>query len=262
MASHGTSMQPNHYWPYLQEHLKRWETEAHSDSVNQTISGMSEWLTSIGSEFWSAIAGAAVGGVIAFLLQRSALMEARLERTSSAIETRRALAHSLFFKAICIFRWLFVLKEHVEESTVRVPSGGSLASVMKPISNLPDRVVFSSDEMAMLLALGQVEVFNKMLSLDSLHNEIIPVWQQYALLRERFSQLSTAEHFDAKQGAATISYKSGSQVDIALFEVTQVANLLAERAHHDAAVAKDAVTSLQSLLARKLGVRIEIEFES
>lgn len=255
MPSNSTAVQ-NDFWPLLQEHLHRWQAEPEAMSIDQVMSRSWGWLSSFGSEFWSAIAGAVVGGVIAYMLHRSALREARRERESAAADARKALAHSLLFKAIKIFEGLHGLKKHVDEAVNEAGSTVSLASVMFPIANLPDKIVFSSDEMAMLLSLGDDDVFNRVVSLDAIHNSVLPAWERYAMLREKFQQLSSTEHFDKETGAAAVIIEPGSPLEITLFEADQVAVELTSRAQRDTAEAKDAMTALHLLLSQKLGLKV------
>ncbi len=255
-----TALQADDFWPLLQEHLDRWRLEKESSSLDQGMSVISDWLLSLGSEFWSAIAGAVVGGVIAYMLHKSALRESRRERASISLEAQKALGHSLLFKTIRVFEGLNWLKAHVEEAEKQVTTTVPLAAVMTPIANVPDKVAFSPEEMAMLLSLEDDDVFNQLMLLEAVHNGILPVWERYPLLREKYQQLSKADHFDSQTGAATITVQPGSPLEIAIFEANQVARELASRAHSDTAGAKDAVIALQSLLSRKLGFRVGLSF--
>lgn len=247
-------------WPLLHEHLARWRDETEALPLKHLLPSIWDWLSSLGSEFWSAIAGAIVGGVIAYILHRSALMEARRERGANQIEARAALAHALLFKVLKIFEGLRGLEQHVDDAVAKVDTTASLAATMYQIANLPDPTSFSSDEMGMLLSLGNDDVFNDVMQLDTIHNSILPVWERYGFLREKVQQLHEAETFDGATGASTILVKKGSRLDIALFEANQLASELASRAKRDAADAKKTAIALQALLAEKLGITVGFSF--
>lgn len=75
------------------------------------------------NEFWAAIAGAIVGGLIAFGIQVIALREARKERIRDAAEKQKALGHALIFKVIGIYSHLRQLNLHLQDAAARMPKG-------------------------------------------------------------------------------------------------------------------------------------------
>ena len=52
------------------------------------------------TEFWSAIFGAIVGGVIAFFIRWITLREARQQREAEHRRSQQALGHALLFKVL------------------------------------------------------------------------------------------------------------------------------------------------------------------
>lgn len=226
--------------------------------LENTATQIWEILQLPGSEFWSAIAGAVVGGLIAFWIQNKALVEARNERSIERLQAEKALAYSLLFKVIKIYSNLEHIRRHVDtqrtlhEETTR-PSGYLLA-----LANLPSAIEFSADEMSMLLSIQNDEIFNSILSLDSIHNSIMPVWELYAALREKVKMLSQTIQFDPTVGRSEIEVKNDSPLAVAIFEADQMATELVRRAYEDATEAKQALEELIACFRAKFGFTIDI----
>src|SRR5205823_3103766 len=118
------------------------------------------------TEFWAAMLGAmigaAAGGFIAFVLQRANLRAAGRQRKQEADERRKALGHSLMFKVLQIHSQLRGLNQRLEQSFAEAK--GEPWQTVLPLANYPDKVHFLGDEMAMLLSLGDNDLFNRLLS--------------------------------------------------------------------------------------------------
>jgi len=115
------------------------------------------------SEFWSAVVGAAVGGLIAYVVQKVALIEARNQRKEDARNIQTALANSLLFKMIRIHSDMYGISRHIEscfEDAKKRKFDGEPWQFFLPLANPPDPIHFSSDEMGMLLALKNDVAFN------------------------------------------------------------------------------------------------------
>lgn len=216
------------------------------------------FFSKLGSEFWSAIAGAVVGGLIAYMVQLKALGEAAKERKASSTETQKGLAYSLLFKVISIDSSLDGLKQHVDQGLAlkERERNAHISAVLKPLANLPTPVEFSADEMALLLSLKEDDVFNSIMSLDKIHNSIIPVWNLYASLRNAVTEMQQVDNFDPDIGRSEISIKPGSPLAIKIFETEMMAAELVRRAHIDAADASRALGSLIPLLNSKLNLGV------
>jgi len=223
-------------------------------AVNELLLIIWGFFTKLGSEFWSAIAGAVVGGWIAYIVQLKALGEAAKERTASKAEAQKGLAYSLLFKVISIDSSLNGFKQHVEQRLLIKERDGNphVSAVLTPLANMPTPVEFSADEMALLLSLKDDEVFNSILSLDKVHNSIIPVWALYASLRNTITEMQEVDNFDTSIGKSEFSIKPGSLLAIKIFEAETIAGELVLRAHIDAADASQALASLIALLNTKL----------
>ena len=166
-------------------------------------------MSGLSSEFVSAIAGAVVGGLIAFGIQMIALRAAVKARKDEAAEKKKALAHSLMFKMLQIHAHLLHFSQHLEEAFAQ----GAADNIPEPwafvqaMANHPDKVNFASDEMAMLLSLGDETLFSDVLSFDEAHNTTIATFDTYrerrVLFTDRLSAI-IADHVSIK-GATDLS---------------------------------------------------------
>ncbi len=138
------------------------------------------------NEFWSAIAGAIVGGVIALGIQLLALHAAAKDRREAAAERQKALGHALLFKTIQIYSHLRSFNGHLKDAQAVAEKAGQktiIWQIVLPFANLPQRVHFSTDEMAMLLSLKDDDLFNDLVSMDELHNSTIDIFSTYTARR-------------------------------------------------------------------------------
>ncbi|WP_331374331.1 hypothetical protein [Sinorhizobium chiapasense] len=227
-------------------------------AIENTAVRLWEILRTPGSEFWSAIAGAVVGGLIAYWIQVKSLKEARNERDNERLQAEKSLAYSLLFKVIKIHNSLEHIRRHVETLKALHGSSTQPSGYLLPLANLPSAVEFSPDEMSMLLSLRNDDLFNLVLSLDNIHNSIIPVWEYYAASRETVKQLTHSIQFDPELGRSEFEVKKDSPLSVAIFEAEQIARELIKRAYRDATEAKQALDNLVSFFRSRFGFTISI----
>jgi hypothetical protein len=214
----------------------------------------------LGSEFWAAIAGASVGGVITYFIQLQSLREARRGREESQLAENRALGYSLLFKTLAIWNNFFHLKNHVDQARQIQAAGGFdiLSSVLRPLASLSDPVKYDAREMSLLLSLQEDKTFNAVLSQDAIHNGILPVWSLYAQKREQLHDAAESLGIDLSSGVGNIRFPIGSIAERLFFEVDELAVVLAERADKDEAEARAARDILLGTLKQKLGLTIGV----
>ena len=134
------------------------------------------WSIISATEFWSAITGAFVGGLIAYLVQVTALREGRRLRDEDHKMMQEALGRALLIKMMRAYSNFHGIHQHIEDSFAEAARRGFEAEpsfIVQPLANTPDPVHFSSEEMGMLLGLKDYDVFNLVLSMDVIHNSLI-----------------------------------------------------------------------------------------
>ncbi|MBX5170175.1 MULTISPECIES: hypothetical protein [unclassified Rhizobium] len=228
---------------------------------------MSEILTSIrelgtwlGSEFWSALVGAIVGGLIALFIQKQEQNAARRERKDDRRMEAKSHGYSLLFKVISIHSSLTNIKKTIDDrlALAKREKIELISAVLLPIANLPTPVEFSPAEMAMLLSLKNDDAFNAVVSLDKIHNSIIPIWTIYDAKRAAIPTQSENHVFDKTQGRGKFDIMQGSHFEASVYEIETLANELVRRAEVDFLDADKAMKMLVPLLndRLKLGVGV------
>lgn len=217
-------------------------------------------LSFFGSEFWAAIVGAMVGGVIAYLIQLQALREARKARAQAQEDENKSLGYSLFFKTLTIWNNLAHMKKYVDEARKKQIDfkADRLSTVLKPLANVADPIKYDPREMSLLLSLGEAGTLNEILPLDAIHNSILPVWALYAKKRNELHDVVQMHGIDLDSGVANISLPADSKAARLLFEVNELATALAERADKDEAEARHARDDLLQTIRKRIGLPINL----
>lgn len=216
-----------------------------------------------GSEFWSAIVGAVVGGAIAFGVQMYALQKAKIERQEERSLVKQAQAHSLLFKMIKILSTFQNLQSHFDQSFAKLEARGPDAEpwqVVQPIANLPDRVDFLAEEMAMLLSLKDDDLFNSLLSLDVRHNSTVAALATLNLQRQALTDILPAQMV-GNVGNINLTQEQARVVRPKMIEVNTLIEALraqvAEGRRDSAAVMENLNTLLRNRLSLTYSLTVE-----
>ena len=177
------------------------------------ISGICGSLT-LSGEFWAAIAGAVVGGIISLGIQLVVLRSAKTERDAARKELTEATAHRLFFKLSAISTDLNGFAETVREAKSRLskyPDPCQNWQVLIPVVNLPRPIEVSADELSILISHRNFSLLNKVADADRIHSGALATWDAYRSRRAALGEKMPASvdtsgsgqsHLDRDQLAA------------------------------------------------------------
>ena len=211
------------------------------------------------AEFWAAIAGAVVGsmsaGFITWFLQKN-------QDDRQTKERNQGLARSLIFKLMRIYSDMRGFKNHIDECVENGKRDGLESGwrSVRAIGNLPDKIIFSADEMAYLLSLGDLELFEKVLSLDVIHSSTIRIFELYKERRLALTDMlsasmngliGTTQLTDAQ--LAFFSPKS-AELDLLVVDISS-------RVDMDAKDSKEALEQASIAVRATLGPKFQIEFK-
>ena len=212
------------------------------------------------SEFWAAIVGAIVGGLMSLVLQLFALSAARNDRESERLESKRALARALLFKTIRIHSNFVGYSRHLVEADDRAKASNLPVGwqSLLPLANAPDRVTYSSDEMSMLLSLKSDNVFNDVLNLDVIHNSTIEIFQTYNQLRLELTSRLPAQ-MDGQVGTTLLNSQQAMILGPRMASLSHLVEAIRVRTGADAVESLATLNRLAATLNEKLGLKLSVE---
>jgi hypothetical protein len=144
------------------------------------------------------------------------------------------------------------LNQHLEGSFAQAK--GEPWQIVVPLANYPAKVHFSPDEMAMLLSLGDDDLFNRILSMDQIHNGMIDVFETYGRLRLALTSLMSAE-MSGKTGTSLFTDDEMRFLRPKMVELNEIIDQLKPKCTKDAADAWAVAKDLNELLRRKVGLK-------
>ena len=225
------------------------------------------WSIMLGqTEFWAAIVGAivgaVVGGSIAYIIQVRVLREARTQRDEDHKRLQQALGNAVLFKMVRIHSNFYGFHRHFEDCFAEAARRGSTDEPWRfvlPLANPPDPVHFSSEEMGMLLALKNNDMFNLVLPMDVIHNSLIAAVK---VLNTERAALTERLKTDEAEGAVLSSNLDRDQT-LALrprmINVNSLIEAIRTNAKRDFEESDEALDCLNKVLRDKLGLVYKLE---
>jgi hypothetical protein len=140
------------------------------------------YLTLIG-----ATVGAIVSGLISLFLQGWIFRKENQRRISDRLSIEQAHCHSLYIKMSRIYSNIWMLNDHLKISLGRLGAQDNpifkflavqpLATHLAPLS-------FSTEELLLMRQKNELELFNDLLDVESVHNNLIGLFDEYRTMRE------------------------------------------------------------------------------
>jgi hypothetical protein len=215
------------------------------------------------TEFWSAIIGAVVGGLIAYIIQITALREGRKQRNEDRTQVQQAQAHSLLFKMVRIYSDFYGIHQHVEDCFATAAKRGLKGEpwqFLLPLANLPDPIHFSAEEMGMLLALKNNDVFNFVVSMDIVHNSIIDAFKVLNIERRALTERLPAGEVEGTTVSGILDKDRMLSLRPRMIEVNSLIESIRTEAKKGFDESSQALDHLQKVLREKL--KLTYKFES
>lgn len=211
-------------------------------------------------EFWAAIVGAIVGslsgGAITWFLQSRQDRQQKLDRD-------KGLARSLIFKMMRIHSDFHGFKSHVEEMSANAEQQGLDVGwrSFRAIGNLPDRIKFSAEEMGYLISLEDLDLFNRILSLDVIHSSTIGVFELYKERRITLTDMLRTPNLEGTVGTAVLSDEEQAFFAPKAVELDLLVADIRARVDSDADSSRSALTDLAVAVRKTLGEQFSLAFD-
>jgi hypothetical protein len=220
-------------------------------------------MVEFNSEFWAAITGAVVGGVISLGIQLVALNAAKQERREERQERRVALSRSLMYKLMRITSDLHNLHQHVEESYAAAPSEahGEPFLFVLPLANHPEYVHFSEQEVSLVMSFKDDDLLDQLMSLDVVHNGLIDVFKTYQIMRNELLEKMPAQ-MNGNVGTTTLNESEMLVVRPRMVAINILLEQARARAKGDYLDARSTLEKLHKAMTVKLGVFGKLQFKN
>jgi hypothetical protein len=216
------------------------------------------------TEFWAAIigaiVGAVVGGAISLGLQMMGASAAKKQRDEDHKLTQSALAHAVLFKMIRLLTNLWNFHDHLEASFAQAAKHDPHLEPWQfvvPIANHPKHVEFATAEMALVLSMKDNDLFNELVSLDTVHNSLVDLFVLYADRRRELTDKFSAK-MDGMVGETMIPSELLAFVRPRMVELNHLLEGMRGQAKNDFDQCERCVTKLQALLKKQLGLNYSL----
>lgn len=213
------------------------------------------------TEFWSAIIGAIVGGLMVLGAQMLALWADRKQRREDYKRAQQALAASLLFKMVRIHADYGGVHRYIEECFEEAAKKGMKDEPWRfvvPLASLSTPVHFSSDEMGMLLEQRDDSVFNSMLEADVHFNHFVGGLTTLQPMRAALMERIPPEQVTGATGRAVLPPKEYAALRPRMIEVNTLIEQLRVDARDGVKDAERLLDRLQKLLRERLDLPYKV----
>ncbi|KAA2236955.1 hypothetical protein [Salinarimonas soli] len=215
------------------------------------------------AEFWAGIFGTVVGGVLTLLGQRQEAKRAKAERAEDRKAEQEANAYSLLFKVLKVHALLDGLHSHMEEPFVgekpRAAEAPEPWQFYLPLANVPDRVEFSAQEMSLLLAIQEDEVFNDLMNLELKYNSTLDGLTTLNLERSQLADMLKPQEMEGNQASSYLTKEQVLALRPRMVAVNGLFEHLRESTKRDFALADSVLHRMHDGFRRKLGIKQKLQ---
>lgn len=214
------------------------------------------------TEFWSAVVGAIVGGLIAFAINWQSLRFAAKAREVEHSQRQQSLGRSLLIKLVRIQSDLSICHrcfQHIsDDAVVQDLAASPMWTQVPPLTWLPETISFTTDELALLIELGEPRAFDAIASMDRIHAALIGLLHQLnqhtQLLRDRLKPE------DIREGVATVDMTSEEfRAHLPkIVEVNDLVRSIIKSRSKDLDDTENAMTALRRVLKEHLNIDVSV----
>lgn len=216
----------------------------------------------MGNEFWAAIVGSIVGGLIAAFVQLLSIRHQASETKQRKLENDQVTGRGLVIKLMRLVSDLHGLNQHLEQSISRIEPGMQLEpwSFVLPIANLPDRVQITHEELALILV-HDLHAFKDLLDLEPIHLSSLRIMQIYGDMRAKLLEGMQAAEFSGNVGAVDLDTAQLRIFRPKMIELNSLINALQARKKSDLELARKTILAVARILDEKYKLKMDLEFD-
>ena len=218
--------------------------------------------------FWAAAGGALVGAIsssfFAYWIQNRAFKKEEKVRAAELQRSQQVLGRSLIIKLVKITANIRAIHQHLEGAFLKQEQNPD--GTMKPwqfvqiLAVHPDSVQISSDELSMLMGLGDNDVFGKVLNIEIVHKDILGLLKTYEFDREMLFDRIPITRVQGTVLDTDLDKSLPAAILAQMNIVDDLAKQLRDRAESGYCKSRQTLEVLCSLLHEELGLQHGIEF--
>lgn len=214
----------------------------------------------MGNEFWAAIVGAIVGGIVAALIQYMSLRHQTSEEKKRQRERDQALGRGLIFKLMRLVSDLHNIDDHLSSSKSRAEPQMKAEPwlYVVPIANLPDRIKVSSEEASLVLGQNN-DVLNDLLDLEVIHGGALQAMKLYGDLRQALTEKLPHSTFQGSVETLELPVEQMAPLRPRMIELNSIIDALHLRSKADFDLAIKTLTGVSQILAERYDLKLKLE---
>ncbi len=152
--------------------------------------------------------------------------------------------------------------KHVEESRLKANADDEhrdTCMTFLPWANIPQPVVFNTDELTLLFSARNNEVFNSVLTMDDLHNGDMVALKVYAEKRAALMEKFPGAEMDGTVGNVSLTSEQYLKINPFIVELNVLVKDICKNAEVNFNQSKAALADLVEVLKRNFGMKISAE---
>lgn len=203
------------------------------------------------SEFYAAISGAIVGGIITVCMQLFTINAARKERDDERLENRKTLSECLLMKVMRIYSYELKLNKLLEaayDSADPANHNDPWRFVM-PVATDFEFIKFTFDELALVRSLNDNDLFHLIIQLDHKYNDLIRLFSLYRTKRTALTDQMSAE-MEGNIGTSILSTDEVNQFKPRMVELNSIISPVRKHLKKDLKESRFTLESLHETLKK------------
>lgn len=207
-------------------------------------------------------------GVITTIIANGHVSRTMISRTAEIAEERqaaeaadrkKALGHAALFKIMDIFSSLSHMRSHLHKCITQIGEDSTeYWNVVIPTVNPSQKINFTTDEMAMIMALRDHSLFNIIINCDKIQNSWVDAMETYRRIRESLFEQLHPDDIYGDIGRSNLTREQYLRHYSKMTALNSIIQHLLDNADRDLKEAQFSLERLSSLLKENGIVSVEL----